>query len=80
MNHKGYFIGTDESGKVIDEGESLKCVHCGLHFVVRPGSGRERGFCLNCMGPLCGAKECMDNCVPWERRMEEMERAARQGV
>ena len=77
MNHKGYFTETTPDGKVVAEGETHLCVHCGLPFRANPGSGRKRGFCLNCMGPVCGAKECSEICKPWERQMENMERRAR---
>lgn len=54
-------------------GETLMCVHCQKHWVVRPGSGITRGFCFNCMGPTCG-KEVCEPCVPFEQAIENMER------
>jgi len=49
--------------------DTLQCVHCNNHFVVTKGSGRRRGFCRNCMGPLCGEKACF-TCVPYEKQMD----------
>lgn len=48
-----------------------QCVHCGLHWVVQPGSGKTRGFCMNCNGPVCGEK-CQE-CIPNERQLEARE-------
>lgn len=58
-------------GKLV--AETHQCVHCGKHFTVQPGSGKMRGFCLKCMGPTCGAKEC-DICRPYEKQIEEIEK------
>lgn len=53
--------------------DTLQCTHCQKHWVVRPGSGRVRGFCLKCMGPTCGARACETSCVPAEKQLEAME-------
>jgi len=45
------------------ERDTLQCVHCEKHWLVMPGSGRKRGWCMRCNGPSCGAKECME-CRP----------------
>ncbi len=50
---------------------TLQCVHCGGHFQPRPGSGIERGFCMNCNGPVCG-RSC-EKCVPVEQYLWNME-------
>lgn len=50
---------------------TVACVHCGMHFPVRPGSGKVRGFCTRCMGPVCGPG-CAE-CVPIERRLDNEE-------
>lgn len=55
--------------------DTLQCVHCQAHFVVVHGSGKKRGWCLNCGGPTCSPK-CAD-CYPAEKQMEDEERAAR---
>jgi hypothetical protein len=48
------------------EADTLQCVHCGGHWVVRPGSGRRRGYCMRCSGVTCGAEPCETKCVPEE--------------
>jgi len=66
-----------DTGRILDAGQTLTCTHCGRIWQVKPGSGRERGWCLRCGGPTCGAKECTERCVPYERQMELMERRSR---
>ena len=56
-------IVTDEYGNITKEREMLRCVHCGFHWEVQPGSGRKRGFCQKCCGPTCGSTQC-DTCNP----------------
>ena len=73
---KGYILVTGPVG-VEDEGETLQCVHCGMHWRVRPGSGTKRGFCLNCNGPTCGKRPCETKCVPAEKMIQEMEARGR---
>jgi len=50
---------------------TLQCVHCGGHFPVQPGSGKIRGYCTRCRGPVCGPK-CA-KCVPAEQLLENIE-------
>lgn len=50
---------------------TLQCVHCGQHWTPQPGSGKVRGFCRNCMGPVCGPG-CAE-CVPQEQLVENLE-------
>jgi hypothetical protein len=57
--------------KPILEARTIQCVHCGQHWVPKPGSGIERGFCMNCNGPICGRK-CAE-CVPQEAQVENLE-------
>jgi hypothetical protein len=48
----------------------LTCVHCQKGWVVEPGSGKRRGFCMKCNGVTCGAEKC-DACLgPIEKRIE----------
>jgi len=68
---KGYVEITCGDGTRI-EGDTLQCTHCGCHWVVQPGSGIQRGWCLNCGGPTCGSRQC-DVCVPLEKQIEMME-------
>lgn len=73
----GEFTVTDlDTGRIKAEGSTLKCVHCQRTWAVEPGSGRMRGWCFRCGGPTCGAEGC-EVCVPWERKMEIIERRAR---
>ena len=60
------------SDKPLREVGTLQCCHCGGHFPVQPGSGKTRGFCRNCMGPLCGKEACFV-CVPQEQQLENIE-------
>ena len=53
------------------EADTNQCVHCGAHWRHRPGSGKVRGFCGRCNGPICSAK-CAA-CVPVEQFLENME-------
>lgn len=55
-------------------GETLQCVHCAKHWMMVPGSGHERGFCLNCQGPVCGGPLCWE-CVPQEQWLLNQEAA-----
>lgn len=56
--------------------DTVACVHCRAHWMVDPGSGRERGYCLKCAGPTCGSPDCYE-CVPYEAMIEQIEAQAR---
>lgn len=71
----GEFVETRD-GRVLAEGQTLSCSHCGAHWQVKPGSGRKRGFCSKCMAPTCGSKNC-DTCIPFEKQLEAMEQRRR---
>lgn len=71
----GYIAISYEDGHVVER-DTLQCVHCGAHFIVEPGSGRRRGFCLKCGGPTCGRPGC-DSCTPFEKKLEALEEGAR---
>ena len=49
-----------------------QCVHCQTVWKVQPGSGRLRGFCMRCNGPICGPS-CMECRGPWEQQNEDIE-------
>jgi len=51
--------------------DCVQCVHCGTHFPIAPGSGKIRGFCGRCNGPVCGPR-CAE-CVPIEQWLENRE-------
>ena len=63
------------TGKSVVHG-IMQCRHCGGHWEVVPGSGRQRGWCMNCSGPLCGAAHCMCHCEPFEKQVEQIRRRA----
>lgn len=65
----GYILIVRPEGSPIEQ-ETLQCVHCMKHWSVIPGSGKHRGFCTKCMGPLCGAEKCMRECVPFMKKVE----------
>jgi len=54
-------------GLVIVDGKevacTLKCPHCGGHFVSRRGSGHRRTFCLRHQAVTCGSVACAKDCV-----------------
>lgn len=70
MKESGNIIVMDIEGHVAECGTAM-CVHCGCHFPIRPGSGKVRGYCMKCAGPICGAK-CVE-CVPYELQIERLE-------
>lgn len=61
----GYIRIDRPDGKPIER-DTLQCVHCDKHWIVEPGSGRQRGWCVKCNGPVCGAERCMRECRPAE--------------
>lgn len=61
---KGNFIEGDKKVSNL-----WQCVHCNAQFVVQRGSGTKRGFCMKCMGPLCGKEECFE-CLPFENWLD----------
>ena len=42
---------------------TLKCPHCGAHFVSRKGSGHRRSYCFVHQAVTCGAPACLRDCV-----------------
>jgi hypothetical protein len=57
----------------LEERDILVCRHCAYTWAVIPGSGKQRGWCRLCSGPLCGKTPCMTSCVPYERMIEQIE-------
>lgn len=51
--------------------DTLQCVHCGGHWVPQKGSGRVRGWCTRCQGPVCGLS-CA-RCLPLEKALDLMD-------
>jgi hypothetical protein len=71
---QGYAVLTGPEGTV--ERDTYQCCHCQRIVPVRPGGGKTRGFCLMCNLPHCGGPACRA-CVPFERKLEEMENRSR---
>ena len=71
----GYAITTGVWGEV-EEYDTFTCPHCNGVCFIRPGSGTQRGYCFRCNLPTCGKERCM-SCIPFERKMEEMEARSR---
>ena len=67
----GYSVTTGVWGEV-EEHDTFTCPHCNGVCFIRPGSGTQRGYCFRCNLPTCGKERCM-SCIPFERKMEEME-------
>lgn len=53
--------------------DTRQCVHCGRHWLWLKGSGKRRGWCLNCNGITCGTKHC-DTCIPFEKKLDMYEK------
>lgn len=65
----GTIIITDPDAPQEIHRDTLQCCHCQRIWVVEPGSGKQRGFCLKCNQVTCGSKECGE-CVPFEKKIE----------
>ncbi len=48
--------------------DTVRCVHCGGHFVMQAGSRRVRGWCPSCHGLVCGPSCAV--CVPFEQKLD----------
>jgi len=72
MGRAAGHVSVVEPGKPTVEGDTLQCVHCGCHFFTKPGSGKQRGWCMRCNGPHCGRANCWE-CVPFMKRIEQQE-------
>ena len=73
---QGYAIVTDATGN--HEADTFTCGHCQKIVTVGPGLPPEDfgGFCKVCSSLIC--KHCVGlPCVPWEKKMELIERSAK---
>ena len=64
-------VGSLESDKIVEQ-KTIQCRHCGRHWVPSPGSGKVRGYCARCNGPVCGPR-CGGKCVPVEAWLDNVE-------
>lgn len=69
MTPDGWISITDPDSARPVEMDTRQCVHCSGHWVVQPGSGKTRGFCFRCDGPICGP--ACSECRPINRRIDE---------
>ena len=54
----GHFFTFNQHGNRV-EGETRQCCHCQFMWTYAPGSGTQRGWCLNCGGFICARPECL---------------------
>ena len=77
---KGLLLFTPEDSDKVVEQHTITCCHGAHVFIIRPGSGKERGWCFMCNASTCGRKECdsaLNGCIPFEKKIEAKERRAR---
>jgi hypothetical protein len=53
--------------------DTYRCRHCQRHWVHVKNKARQRGYCVRCCGPVCGNRDCADQCIPAEARLENVE-------
>ena len=76
----GVLVSTPVDGGPAVNRRLLRCVHCQHVWVDRPGSGKLRGFCARCAGPVCGRPECVCNgCLHWEKQLDCWEKGVTPG-
>ena len=68
---QGYFRAEGWYGEVTER-DTCQCSHCGCHFGIVKGSGKKRGYCLNCAQITCGRPQC-DPCVHFMKKIEAAE-------
>ena len=55
----GVIVSTPLDSDKKTESPMMCCIHCGIHWAPRPGSGTRRGFCTRCNGFVCGRAACV---------------------
>lgn len=67
--------GRRKHGTILIDGKeyasTLQCSHHGGHFVHRKNRGDY--ICLKCGGVVCGRRECVLECIPFEKYLEKCE-------
>ena len=53
--------------------DTKRCCHCGCHFTMVKGSGKTRGYCMECGDVTCGRSRC-DSCLPFQKRLDLYEK------
>lgn len=75
---KGYAVIVDPSAPT-REIDTITCFHCQrVVFLKVPGSD-VGGFCRCCMKAICGPCADQGQCLPFEKKLEQYEKAAVQG-
>jgi hypothetical protein len=59
----------------VEVAQTHQCPHCSGHFQTQRGSGKARGFCMNCGRLTCDKPGCVQ-CVPFLKRLEAIEKKA----
>lgn len=74
----GTLISSDRDRDHVVQSDTAQCCHCGWTWQHTPGSGRIRGWCMRCMGFVCGPN-CVagTNCITQEQILENIEAGRR---
>ena len=77
MRRPGGYAVTVEPGKQDVEEDTYTCCHCNSLVFVKPRQDPSEmgGFCTMCMKHICANCANEGTCTPFERKLEEMERA-----
>lgn len=71
----GYSVETGPYGEMVVR-SLFSCCHCGFTWEAPSdsvGGQQAGGFCGKCVGFLCRNPDCLKECVPFERRLENEE-------
>lgn len=74
-NPSGYLIITGETTREYD---TFTCCHCNSIVVVKKEKD-DVGFCTLCFKPICANCNKEGVCVPFERKLEKIEKRALNG-
>lgn len=72
-NPGGYLVITDPEVSCPIEVDTFTCKHCNVVVPVPPKS-TPGGMCLKCSGLICDKCVDRDQCLPFEKILDEMER------
>lgn len=75
MTVDGYQVIADRETGRKHEADTHQCPHCGGHFVMQRGSGKQRAWCHRCCAVTCGRPGCA-RCKHFMAAIEEIERRA----